>query len=380
MKKPDLLITPSYIGNFKCIGGACEDSCCIGWDIELDRKTFKSYRKSGHPDLKPLFSEHVYRNRYCYSKDVDFGKIAIRDNRWCPFLDENKLCLIQGKLGEEALSNVCHTFPRHYNILNGVCELSLYMSCPEAVRLLLSSDEPIEFAESDFSVKRFIINSEIDTNGKSWRKSPLRDLQGIRMRSIKMVQDRSQPLRNRLVDLGLYMEKLTGQESLSGSVNGFSPEHLDLFIYTIESLGMMGEDESPVFSEYTEAVLEEFSGVSPGSFGKVFDAVLKPFIDENPHLLEHYLVNMLFQENFPFSPAEDPFDVYIMVVLRYSLILFYLAVMASRKGGITFEDVVSMIQIHSKIINHHKSFRYNILQEIKRRDFDSMEFISGAIL
>ena len=36
MSKKIKLETPSYIKEFSCIGGKCEDSCCIGWDIDID--------------------------------------------------------------------------------------------------------------------------------------------------------------------------------------------------------------------------------------------------------------------------------------------------------------------------------------------------------
>ncbi len=31
---------PIYLKEFKCIGGECEDSCCIGWDVDIDKFTF----------------------------------------------------------------------------------------------------------------------------------------------------------------------------------------------------------------------------------------------------------------------------------------------------------------------------------------------------
>ena len=36
MKDSIKMIYPEYVENFKCIGGECEDNCCIGWDIDVD--------------------------------------------------------------------------------------------------------------------------------------------------------------------------------------------------------------------------------------------------------------------------------------------------------------------------------------------------------
>ena len=39
-------IYPRYFEEFKCIGGKCEDSCCIGWNIDIDKITFNGVLSS----------------------------------------------------------------------------------------------------------------------------------------------------------------------------------------------------------------------------------------------------------------------------------------------------------------------------------------------
>ena len=34
---------PEYIQEFKCIGKDCIDSCCVGWDIKIDKSTFTKF-------------------------------------------------------------------------------------------------------------------------------------------------------------------------------------------------------------------------------------------------------------------------------------------------------------------------------------------------
>ena len=65
-----------------------------------------------------------------------------------------------------------------------------------------------------------------------------------------------------------------------------------------------------------------------------------------------------------------------MLVVRYTFIRFYLAGIAEVKGKITIDDVVLMIQIHTKTINHHKTFIPDLLIDIKEKEFDNMEFIA----
>ena len=38
------IIKPSYYKNFKCIAGACPDSCCQGWEVDADSKSLEYYK------------------------------------------------------------------------------------------------------------------------------------------------------------------------------------------------------------------------------------------------------------------------------------------------------------------------------------------------
>ncbi len=38
-----LLKMPAYCESFRCIAGACRDSCCIGWEIDIDPETAAFY-------------------------------------------------------------------------------------------------------------------------------------------------------------------------------------------------------------------------------------------------------------------------------------------------------------------------------------------------
>lgn len=37
------LIIPKYAEKFKCIGASCTDSCCVGWEIDLDESILEKY-------------------------------------------------------------------------------------------------------------------------------------------------------------------------------------------------------------------------------------------------------------------------------------------------------------------------------------------------
>ena len=54
--------SPSYFKDFKCIGGECEDSCCIGWDIDVDQKTYEDYMNCENIDFNELFRNNMHIN------------------------------------------------------------------------------------------------------------------------------------------------------------------------------------------------------------------------------------------------------------------------------------------------------------------------------
>ena len=35
-----ILRVPDYFDEFECIAGRCRHSCCAGWEVEIDEKTF----------------------------------------------------------------------------------------------------------------------------------------------------------------------------------------------------------------------------------------------------------------------------------------------------------------------------------------------------
>ena len=37
------IVKPTYYKDFKCIAGACPDSCCQGWEVDADSDSLKYY-------------------------------------------------------------------------------------------------------------------------------------------------------------------------------------------------------------------------------------------------------------------------------------------------------------------------------------------------
>lgn len=380
MAKHTKIKVPSYVEGFRCIGGSCEDSCCIGWDIDIDKLTFRSYFRTNHEEMKQRFRAHVYKNEVCDSEEVDYGKVKIGENHWCPFLNSEKLCDIYINLGEEYLSNVCTSYPRVLNIVDNHHEMSLFMSCPEAVRMLLADDEPIIWKEISIPLQKHIIHSYVDTSDREWTKSPIRQLKQLRERSISIMSDRSSLVTERLRSLGHELER---QFNKNRRHNETSKTDSLLFSFGIlkEMLTEIGHEDavdSPYFLEMVARVKkayyldEAIAGKEQANHYGRCVAMKAQWLESVEPVFEKYLVNFMYQANFPFTENQTVFDGYVMLVMRYALLKFLLIGQCTGTEAMSREALVRCIQVFTKTIEHHHSFMSSLLQQLKMNEFDNM--------
>ncbi|WP_300386790.1 flagellin lysine-N-methylase [Clostridium sp.] len=392
---------PIYLKEFKCIGGKCTDSCCVGWDIDIDKITFKQYYKVQDKEMRRMFQKNVHNNDYSTSDDVDYGKVKLKGDKRCPFLDEENYCIIYSKIGEEYLSNVCTSFPRITNKIDGYYEMSLDVACPEAARILLLKEEGIKFEESKEKLGKHIVSSEIDTKSKKFNNSPMKYFKEIRDLSIKIIQNRKFNLSQRLYMLGDFINKLEDEikENYSNvpkfikkyNINSINDHYeknqlnyliqIDFFKKMLGFLNVSKNVDSSSFKKYTKEIIAGFKFDENDKKGKYSELYIKTFedynenfINNNSYIFENYLVNFMYNNMFPFSETDSVFDGYIMLLTRYSFIRFYLVGKYLYNEQDSKESIVEFIQSFSKTIEHHKSYLVDSLNYIKEKEFDNIEF------
>lgn len=125
-----ILRKPAYYDIFRCIAGACPDSCCKDWAVQVDESSAAYYRS--------LPGELGDRLRQVLREEDGDTVLTIIDGR-CPMWRSDGLCRIQAELGEGALCNTCRDFPRLTHDYGDFVELDLELSCPEAARILLNA-------------------------------------------------------------------------------------------------------------------------------------------------------------------------------------------------------------------------------------------------
>jgi len=383
---------PKYFKEFKCIAGKCTDSCCIGWDIDIDKITFRQYYKVQDKELKRMFQKNVHNNDNYTSSDVDYGNVKLKSGKRCAFLDEENYCIIYSKLGEEYLSNVCTSFPRIINKVDGFYEMSLDVSCPEAARIILLNEDGIEFEESEENLEKHIISSDIDTASKEFNNSPVKYFKEIRNLSIKIIKNRKFNLSQRLYIVGDFIKALEKElkynynniptsikeydiNSISDSYEKDQLSYVDQMDFFKKMLGFLNvfeEVDSLSFREYTKEIIlgfkfEEGEDISKNSefYIKTFEDYTENFINKNSYIFENYLVNFMYNNMFPFSETESMSDGYVMLLARFSFIKFYLVGKYLYNKHDSKENIVEFIQTFSKVIGHHKTYLVDLLNYIK---------------
>lgn len=128
----------SCFQDFRCLSGACPDTCCAGWEIDLDGDTLARYRALPGPLGDRVRSKIKTEDGYTF-----FG---LEEGR-CPFLNGEGLCELILALGDEVLSVTCREHPRFIEEYGELHEVCLSISCPEAARLLL--EEPLSLAAEE---------------------------------------------------------------------------------------------------------------------------------------------------------------------------------------------------------------------------------------
>ena len=130
-----LYTIPDYYKEFQCVADKCEDTCCAGWQIVIDKKTLKKYRK-----IKGDFRRQMLKKVNWFQ-----GTFKQDSDKRCAFLNEKNLCDLYLNQGEEGFCKTCREYPRHTEEFEGVREITLSLSCPEVARILMNRREPVSF-------------------------------------------------------------------------------------------------------------------------------------------------------------------------------------------------------------------------------------------
>ena len=154
-----LYVDATCFAEFACIAHRCPDTCCAGWEVDLDPEILEKYRSLPGPLGDEIRSRIVTEDGYTFFR-MEEGR--------CPFLNEKNLCRLILEAGEGCLSTTCREHPRFWEEYGHIRETCLAISCPEAARLLfsrpfrLSMEETEEPAQVDEFLDEELLDALLD--------------------------------------------------------------------------------------------------------------------------------------------------------------------------------------------------------------------------
>ena len=372
---------------FSCIADSCEDTCCGGWGIQVDKKTFKEYNKLKKKSKKDkdFFTNNIIKNNHSKNQ-FDFGVIRLDVNGNCAFLNNDRLCSIVLEYGADALCETCKKFPRQFSYYksSNIQEVSLSSACPEATRKIIGNNKKISFNVSEEN--KFNLLSYVQNNDSSSL-----DLYAfeIRMTIIKILQSELYLLKEKIQLVGLLCNKLIKEKNIHfvpqllidfesvlqtkiniprESLNSkFSFDLMQLIISTKRSTNIK-------FNSYIKDV-SEIIGINEDEFNNM-KIELKDIDDKVNDIykfsLENYLVNYVYKNNFPMKNNDLVYNYYLFVI-HFSLIKLMLMAQFKKNGGISKYTLVGVIYSVGRALEHDSKYFISIISEMKNQNLYSIQ-------
>jgi lysine-N-methylase len=400
---PPKLLQPRHFDEFHCIGSECEDTCCAGWMVHVDKLTYDKYQACSDPEWGPILRSRTTANENAANNE-DYATIVF-DGAACGFLSGG-LCSMQQKLGESHMPNMCATYPRVMNRVGDVLHRSLDLSCPEAARVALLNPLPMEFDEREYDdTIRPAIHPALDTSSLTDSDEPFLFFRGVRRLVMALLQNRSNPIWKRLFLAGCLCEKLDEMGSRDKGEDG-----LNALREYLEGIERGGGDSAPEDSGPSSARLETVlelivarigSDSNPPSFLDCYRQFMEgiqwtstatmdeigarysqahaqyyaPVISRHQYILENYLVNYVHRTLFPLGLPESNRRVlservsspavaqYMLVVAHYAITQTLLIGMAGfHKAAFDIQHVVRLIQAGSKTFEHSPTYPKRVIE------------------
>ncbi len=196
-----ILEYPSYYEKFRCIGGRCPDTCCAGWEVDVDEDSDAYYRSVSGP-----FGERL---RASLRKDADGSCFPLTAEGNCPFLRKDLLCDLYIELGEESLCQTCTEYPRYYMAIGSYEQIDLSLSCMELSRIFFTEPAPITYVRAENEIPGEELTEE--------EQETMVEVLALRNRCIAILQEGT----------GSFEEKLTAVRALVSEAQGLRPLDAD---------------------------------------------------------------------------------------------------------------------------------------------------------
>lgn len=328
--------TPDYYKNFQCIGKKCTDSCCTGWEVDLDDASLEYYRS-----VEGEFGERL---RSVMVFEEGENRFKLRANGRCPFLNDENLCDLYFALGEDRLCKTCTEHPRYMNDFGDLREKGISLSCPEAARIILSKKTPVTYDT--------VVTDEMVAEFSSLDPQKYVQLVMARKNAYAVAGNREQPIRERIAQIleeGIvHQRQLTGRKVNKDAAQLMTnrAEVLAGWLHHIENY----ECINPVWNELVQSTIRFLEDAS-----RDYEKSLKEFEEANASKLYQYeQMTMYFLYRYYVSSVFD-YDLLSKLKLMAFGVLICEAMAVvhwDKRHRFTLRDQVQIMHCFSRQFEH----------------------------
>ena len=390
------VLKPFYYDDFKCIAGDCIDNCCHAeWEISIDKKTYKKYRK-----LKGQWGNKINNNigriRSNIS-DLRYGKIKLKD-KGCSLLDEKGLCTIHANLGVGYLCNTCKVYPREITKLGEIYERNLFMSCPEVARYFVRHKENFYFNMGEEELSDLDKDYIID---KSYNENLYNLLWDSRSLAMEIIQFKEIEIWKRIIFLKILTDKVQklideeNYENYEKVLNTFRNEITNIDV--INSLDKIKFVEDVKF-DFIQSIINKSSQLKRVKYSQLindyyemFNATddkkenlkllfekereFNIFLKDYENILENLLIYLIYGYFMLALYSKDLNKQVNKVVITYSMIkMLLLGRWYKNNKELEEEDFVEILYVFSRVIEHSNTFLNKIYEGVKEVGYDKIAY------
>lgn len=393
------VLKPVYYGDFKCIANKCIDSCCIGWRVDIDKKSYKKYKKVKGEFSKKI-NESIVRNKSA-NADLQYGKMKLNNNR-CKMLNEDNLCDLYVILGENYLCNTCKMYPREINKYEDIYERNLSMSCPEVARYIVKIKEKFSFNMEEETLsdldKSYIFNNKKDENlyNLLW-ESRILSMEVIQFKEIelwkrivflKLIVDKVQ---NRIDESNYnnYLELLNILRSEITNINVINsldkiPSLLNMKLRFVQSVlqaknnqGTDNEKYINLIYEYNELFEKSNNNEDILKLIEKKENEFNDYLKDKENILENLLIYLIYKYFMTALNTKDLNKATNKIIIIYATIKALLLARYNKNNKeLKEEDFVEIFYVFSRVVEHNSVFLNELYKNIKEAGYDNINYVT----
>ncbi len=341
---------PSYYKNFRCTADMCSDSCCIGWEIDVDRKTYDFYKA-----VSGDFGEKLR----CNISELSVPHFILDKEERCPFLNDRNLCEIFINLGEDKLCGICTEHPRFYEWYDGVKEGGIGLCCEAAAKTIITQKDNFSYYDIPVSYEEC---REYDEEFYDY-------LFEMRENIIRHMENSSVPFVQRLNNILFYAHNMQSRydnfdfEMLPIETSELKNDKTDLseILREFSHLELLGDNNR--FRELYESCSSFTEKISDNT---VFDA--KAFENITIYFIWRHFLKSVYEDEFYSKIA---FSVVSTVIIA----LLYM----SEKQSFSIDKLIRVCVYYSKEVEYNETNLGRIFDNFYENDAFSVSKISSLL-